>query len=95
MNFMKKPIEEMNLDEAIAEFQHLDSYFMKCKEIGQGINSKESCAFLLAADRIYQLDQINPTWSEYYQADPPILALVHRNRIEAIKKGRSQLQKAG
>lgn len=88
---MKQP-KDMTLDEAVSEFLHLDGYFMRCKEIEQGIGTKESCRFMLVADRINELDDLNEAWSEYHYAGPATLALAFKSRIDAIK--RSQTQKA-
>lgn len=90
---MKQP-EDMTLAEAIAEFEHLDRYFMRCKDMGQGIGTKETSRFALCADRINELDELAEVWSEYEQAGPATLALAWRTRIDAIKRARSQAQTA-
>ena len=87
---MKQP-EEMTLDEAVNEFDSLDRYFLSCKAIGQGINSKESIRFLLCADRIHELDPGNVTnaFSVYEETNPHVLSIIYRNRIEACKQART------
>ena len=38
--------QEMTKDEALSKIESLDGYFIDCEEIGQGINSKETCWML-------------------------------------------------
>jgi hypothetical protein len=85
MSNYKQP-EDMTLEEATAEFESLDRYFLKCKEIGQGINSKESIRFLLCADRINDLDPLAEVWSEYHYAGPATLVVAKKAQLDALKK---------
>ncbi len=58
------PVSEMSLDDALGEIAHLDMYFVRCNEIGQGIGTKEAVKYLQLAARIFEL--FGDFESEYY-----------------------------
>lgn len=43
------------LDDTLGELAHLDMYFVQCREIGQGINTKETVKYRALADRVLAL----------------------------------------
>ncbi len=88
---MKQP-EDMTADEAASEFQHLDSYCMRCKESGQGVNSKEFVRFRLVADRLHELGLGRDYESAYHQGDATMIALVWEKNIAALKKHRKAMR---
>lgn len=63
---MKRPAE-MTLDEALGEFQHLDSFFVGCRDAQHGISTKETVRFNLVADRLVELGHGN-AFSVYHQS---------------------------
>jgi len=49
-----KQVGEMTLDEVYQEKEHLEHYFEGCREIEQGINTKETVRYRLCCERIEQ-----------------------------------------
>ncbi len=45
MNGEWKKVAEMTTDEAMVEAEHLVRYMEQCREIGQGVNTKETVRF--------------------------------------------------
>lgn len=83
----------MTLDEAYSKFTSLDEYFVRCEAIGQGINTKESVQFAVAAEALTELGQ-GETRSEYHDCTAADYVRTHQTQLDAIKKARLLYQQS-
>lgn len=61
MKWLEK-INQMDKSDLIEKKEHLERYFDKCREIGQGINTKEFSQYYLVCNRLEELGQKIKRW---------------------------------
>jgi hypothetical protein len=80
-----KKIAEMSPDELEFEFQHLDGYFIRCRDEQHGISSKESIQFVRLAMALCAVDR-GHVRSEYHNETAAEFVEFRGQQIEAINR---------
>lgn len=84
---MLKTVEEMTPSEVVNEAESLSRYAESCREIGQGINSKEVIRFNRCINRIeserltnpHHIVEIRVRWDERLQSGRDLLLRLYEN----------------
>ena len=91
-----KTVEQMTGDEVVSEAENLASYAESCREIGQGINTKESIRFNKCIARIeaekltppFNIVDIRIRWDERLSGGRTMLTRLYENggTLEGMRK---------